>query len=557
MKKALKILMVFLMVANSCFVVSAKENQDADAIILPPITVDLEAVANRILAGDDATFSTADLLASPDDDPVAFWNKRYTYEQLESLFDSLANNYPTFVKKYPIGHTWRERTLWCLELTAPNGKADKTPISVLANIHGGEQESGTTAAYLTWWLLANYGKDQDATQILDNYIVYSVPVINADGYAHTIKTGYSTRQNARPVDRNNNGTAFSDPYSDITGDGFIGQLYAGDNGTTPPTRNSSTLIGYESPDWDNNLKTGDDPQYSDIDMNRTFDHMWHLYEPDTGRGANTWTNAGPQAASEPEIVAVQNFLNHIRPVALISGHTGIQCVLWPWCYTPEPTADNEFFVKTGTAMAKAFGDTTVPVRGEKCTYYAMQSYNDYPTSSELIDWAYARLGTHAYTVEVYSNGGMGVDQWQNTLPAATWQYLGQVKNRNNRVIGDNVWCYTTGSQQVFGKIAPPDQYIMCEGFKNCFLVMAYSERPVTGFKATSATTLNKGKTLTIATTFAPETAANHKVVWTSSNTKVATVDNNGVVKGVASGTVVITGTSVDGSFVQKVTIRVM
>ena len=54
-----------------------------------------------------------------------------------------------------------------------------------------------------------------------------------------------------------------------------------------------------------------------------------------------------------------------------------------------------------------------------------------------------------------------------------------------------------------------------------------------------------GKTKTLTAKFSPSTATYKSVKWKSSNTKVATVDSNGVVKGVSAGTVTITATSKD------------
>ena len=70
-----------------------------------------------------------------------------------------------------------------------------------------------------------------------------------------------------------------------------------------------------------------------------------------------------------------------------------------------------------------------------------------------------------------------------------------------------------------------------------------------------------GKKLTLKATVGPKKATNKKVVWSSSNTKYATVNNKGVVtakKGGAGKTVTITAKAADGSGVRaKVKIRIM
>lgn len=88
------------------------------------------------------------------------------------------------------------------------------------------------------------------------------------------------------------------------------------------------------------------------------------------------------------------------------------------------------------------------------------------------------------------------------------------------------------------------------------------DQVVDGTQKVTAISLNKpsdtltvGGTDTLTSTISPSNASNKAITWTSSNNNVATV-NNGVVTAVASGTTVITATTVDGSKIASCTITV-
>ena len=453
----------------------------------------------------------------PSSDPAVqnYWNTRHTVEQYEELCKYLADTYTQTVKLYPIGHSWEERTIWCLEISS-NGKSEgKTPLSIVGNIHGGEQESAECTAYVAWWLASGYAAGNPAAiDALDGYVWYIIPVMNVDGYARSMYA--NTRQNMRP-----RGTG-QDEYFDRDGDGKVGAMYVGSSAINPPfngslsapqtsryaadflmseiTDSNNNYLGREAFDTNNTGRFGTDTKQSSIDMNRTFDYFWTLYRQAnassradgyTALGASgTWgsnmnsRSGGPGPASEPEVQAIQNFYLFNPPRAMITGHTGIQCVLYPWCYTSERAADYSHMSATAEKMRLAFGRTVSTVR-PNVTYYQMQSYNDYPTAAEMIDWLYGRLGTRAYTVEVYASGS-GNNSWRTTSGywannyPARWSYLGTVNdqigtgNSAETRTYEHVWIYTSSSNAQVGE-APEDQYIMCEGFKDCSLEMAFSE----------------------------------------------------------------------------------
>lgn len=63
----------------------------------------------------------------------------------------------------------------------------------------------------------------------------------------------------------------------------------------------------------------------------------------------------------------------------------------------------------------------------------------------------------------------------------------------------------------------------------------------------TAITVNKNESITLNATISPDNATNKDLTWESSNTDVATVDNNGTVTGISGGAATITCTAADGS----------
>ena len=74
----------------------------------------------------------------------------------------------------------------------------------------------------------------------------------------------------------------------------------------------------------------------------------------------------------------------------------------------------------------------------------------------------------------------------------------------------------------------------------------------------SSLSLDKEKKVVLNATITPEDATNKDIIWSSDNTKVATVDKNGTVKAAGKGTANITATTADGlkTAVCKITVKV-
>ncbi|MEZ4743322.1 MAG: M14 family zinc carboxypeptidase [Bdellovibrionota bacterium] len=125
-----------------------------------------------------------------------------------------------------------------------------------------------------------------------------------------------------------------------------------------------------------------------------------LVNPD-GYSANTRENANgydinrdysyldhnPQNTGEARLI--MDLSHEFQFVAAMSYHSGMEGVLWPYGYTGERPQDHLLFKNIGESIAQAMGFTT-----------AVQSYYDYKTIGEYIDFSYIEFGTISLTVEV-------------------------------------------------------------------------------------------------------------------------------------------------------------
>ena len=263
----------------------------------------------------------------------------------------------------------------------------------------------------------------------------------------------------------------------------------------------------ESPDWDGNHILGDDPRGSGIDMNRTFNYQWNRFDAETYAegatqpkvGAVSWHVAGSDAATEPEVRAMQNFLAQKSINASVNLHTGMQAVFYPWCYKacdPNDPEDAELGFMEGVAEQMRSKMEEVTGRG----FYQLHSYDDYPTSAEMIDYAYGTFNIHAYTIEVYEGGKTGDPadcRWENDLPEERWVFYSQDDIReklgldpttlvsawdgSHLAANEGLWFHTTTSAQCVRE-APEEQDIMVKAAKDAILIMIENEPHGEGYQ---------------------------------------------------------------------------
>jgi len=330
--------------------------------LMPPAQVDsLRAAGWRVEAGQPPSVPAP---AAPQTSGIPGFPCYRTLAETYSAMQTLAAQYPTLAQMLTIGPTWEKVTsggsggndIQGLKITSSARPGPKPVFFLMAEIHARELTTGETALRFAEYLLKNYGVDPDVTWLLDEFEIQIVPMTNPDGRLMVeANLGSYWRKNTD----NANGCASA--------------LYYG------------------------------------TDLNRNFSFNWDS----GGSSADPCdeTYMGPSAASEPEVQALQNYLDALFPGGsaptganpapadtaglLITLHSYASLVLWPNGYSPLPAPNATQLQTLGRKLAY-FND-----------YVPEQSFDLYQTSGSTDDWLYGTHGIASYTFE------MGTDFYQD------------------------------------------------------------------------------------------------------------------------------------------------
>ena len=115
----------------------------------------------------------------------------YSYDMVIEALKKLHQAYPGLTKLDLVGKSEEGRSIYCM--TVNNAKTgnelDKPGIYVDGNIHGNEIQGTEVSLYLLDYLLGNYGKNIEITELLDKKCFYVVPMVNPDGRYHFFVDG--------------------------------------------------------------------------------------------------------------------------------------------------------------------------------------------------------------------------------------------------------------------------------------------------------------------------------------------------------------------------------
>ncbi|RMF85415.1 MAG: hypothetical protein D6744_01440, partial [Planctomycetota bacterium] len=276
----------------------------------------------------------------------ASWFDDYkTFTEINAYIDTLVALRPDLVTKLTIGNTLQGRTVYGMKITSSVGGATKPAVLFNGCQHAREWISPMTNMFIADQLIRNYDTDPDVQAILDNVIVYVIPVVNADGYEYSL-TDRFWRKNRR-----NNG------------DGTFG-----------------------------------------VDLNRNWPFAWGGDGSSGSTSSEVYRGTAP--ASEPETQFMIAFIQaHPEIVAHIDFHSYSQLILYPYGHMnnapPPPEPDYSKFVNLSADMAAAI----LAVHGQ--TYVDQVSWMLYPAAGTMPDWVYDTTGALSWTIELRDTGTFG------------------------------------------------------------------------------------------------------------------------------------------------------
>jgi hypothetical protein len=332
------------------------------------------------------------------------WNRYYSTEETNSIMRSFTKLYPGLTKMYSIGKSLKRADLWVIEVTNMDIKTpkEKPGMYIDGNIHSGELTGSAVTLYTMAYLLNNFGKNQEVTNLLSTRTFYFRPKFNPDGADLALLHDVSLRSTVKPFDNDGDGIADDDPPEDLNGDGYIVNMLIPDpNGRMKKSEDDPRILVRKQPgdtgteffrsvsegiDNDGDGRLNEDG-IGGLDLNRNFPRNWELQYLQGGAGAFP--------LSEPETYATIEFLNEHRNItSIVHNHTSGGFV-----YRLPSTADPSTFPPDDLDLILTLGDKYTELTGRPVRRsYTTPERHRYGT---LISWAYWDMGVIGWVPEYW------------------------------------------------------------------------------------------------------------------------------------------------------------
>ena len=227
-----------------------------------------------------------------DEDPVHMkygsMGGYYNWQEFVADLDSMHLLYPDLcASKVAIGYGWDDNPIYMVKISDNVEIDEDEPEGIFDGTHHAREPGAYTAIiYAMWYLLENYGTDEEATYLIDNREIYFVPIVNPDGLLYNQQTnpygGGMWRKNRR-----NNGSSYG------------------------------------------------------VDLNRNYTYQWGYDNYGSSPTPSSSTYRGPSAGSEPETQVMMNFIGEhdFRTGMTIHSYAGKYLTAYGYDYVPPENPD--------------------------------------------------------------------------------------------------------------------------------------------------------------------------------------------------------------------------
>jgi hypothetical protein len=241
----------------------------------------------------------------------------YPLEMVYEALQALHKAYPDLTTLEVAGKSDEGRPIYAMTVNNPKtGKAlDKPAVYLDGNIHGNEIQGGEIGLYFLDYLLGNYGKNKEITELVDKKCFYVVPVVNPDGRYHFFADANDPNSNRSlriPTDDDRDGLVDEDFPDDLDGDGNIctmrkrdpfGQFKTDPEDARlmvrikPGEKGEWTILGDEGIDNDGDGRVNEDAE-GYVDPNRNWGFDWAPEYVQGGAGQYPFSGVGMKGLAE-------------------------------------------------------------------------------------------------------------------------------------------------------------------------------------------------------------------------------------------------------------------
>lgn len=111
-------------------------------------------------------------------------------EEIQTIFNRLAKENPNIAAVHSLGTSLEGRDLTVIEISknvagGQRRELLKPMFKYVANMHGDETIGRALMVYLAEYLVLNYGRVAEVTQLVDSTDIFLMPSMNPDGFARS------------------------------------------------------------------------------------------------------------------------------------------------------------------------------------------------------------------------------------------------------------------------------------------------------------------------------------------------------------------------------------